>query len=221
MALLAVGLIALTGCSGSDDPAPVSAADRLAAARARADAASSVHLVLTSKDVPDDAAGVLGADGSGTHEPAFKGTLKARIRGIEADVDVVAIKNDLYLKLPFTGRFAKTDPSAYQAPNPAQLFAPDVGVTSMLPATTDAAEGEQTRRGSEVLTTITGKLPGQKVVDLLHTGDAGAAFDVSYGISDADELRTATVTGPFFGSARSTYEVVLDRYGEHVEITPP
>ena len=87
-------LFALTACSGgagSTAPAPATPADRLAAAKAAMDRAASVHLVLTSRDVPSAADGVLGADGVGTHAPAFKGRLDARISGIQAAVDVVSV----------------------------------------------------------------------------------------------------------------------------------
>jgi lipoprotein LprG len=82
-----------------------------------------MHLTLRSSGVPDSANGPLGADGSGTHAPAFKGTLDARISGIQAKVEVVALDKVLYVKLPFTTGFTQIDPEEYHAPNPAQLFA--------------------------------------------------------------------------------------------------
>ncbi|MBK7722192.1 MAG: LppX_LprAFG lipoprotein [Austwickia sp.] len=216
-------LLALAACSGSTDPAPTPAslADRLAAAKQKADDASSIHLVLTSRDVPGDALGVLGAQGVGTHAPAFKGTLTARLSGVQVDVDVVAIDGMLYLKFPFTPGYAKTDPDKYGAPDPATLFSRDQGITALLTATTDLAAADDTREGSEVLQQITGKLPGQQVVRLLHVGLPSQDYDVSYGLSATGELRKATLTGTFFPNSRSTYDVVLDRYGEPVDIQRP
>jgi len=218
-------LFALTACSGGPSgaaPAPATPADRLAAAKAAMDRAASVHLVLTSRDVPPAADGVLGADGVGTHAPAFKGSLDARISGVQARVDVVSVGNALYLKLPFTSRFVRTDPKAYQAPDPATLFAADGGISSLLTRTTGPRLGDRTRSGSTVLQAVTGSLPGRDIAGLLAIGDPAATFGVTYGLTDpGNELRTVTLTGPFFRGSTSTYALTLDRYGDPVEIRQP
>jgi len=220
LALLAAGL---TACSSSDKPGQqLTATQQLAAAKAKADAATSMHLTLRSSGIPDSANGALGADGSGTHAPAFKGTLDARIGGFQAKVEVVAIGQLLYLKLPFTTEFAQVDPKEYGAPNPAQLFAPVGGITSLMTETTNLVEGKVTRQGADVLKTITGKLPGASVAKLLSIGDAAKTFDVTYGITDpGGELRSVTMVGPFFRGATSTYILTLDKYGAPVEISKP
>ena len=218
-------LFVLTACSGGPSgaaPAPATPADRLAAAKAAMDRATSVHLVLTSRDVPTAADGVLGADGVGTHAPAFKGRLDARISGIQAAVDVVSVGSALYLKLPFTDRFVRTDPRTYQAPDPATLFATDGGISSLLTRTTGPRLGDRTRSGSTVLQTVTGSLPGRDIAGLLAIGDPAATFGVAYGLTDpGNELRTVTLTGPFFRGSTSTYALTLDRYGDPVEIRQP
>ena len=218
-------LFALTACSGgagSAAPAPATPADRLAAAKAAMDRAASVHLVLTSRDVPAAADGVLGADGVGTHAPAFKGRLDARISGVQAAVDVVSVGGALYLQLPFTSRYVRTDPKTYQAPDPATLFATDGGISSLLTRTTGPRLGDRTRSGSTVLQTVTGSLPGRDIAGLLAIGDPAATFGVTYGLTDpGNELRTVTLTGPFFRGSTSTYALTLDRYGDPVEIRQP
>ena len=220
----------LTACSGGDKQAEVkklTAAEQLAKAKAKADAATSLHLTLRSSGIPETANGVLAADGSGTHAPAFKGTLDARIAGFAAKVDVVAIDQLLYLKLPFTTDFTEADPKEYNAPNPALLFAKEGGITSLMTATTNLVEGEATRSGADVLRTITGKLPGANIVKLLNFGDGAKTFDVTYGITDpGGELRNVTLVGPFFKSGTSTpvmstYVLTLDKYGAPVEISKP
>jgi len=128
----------------------------------------------------------------------------------------------LYLKLPFTTEFAQVDPKEYNAPNPAQLFAPVGGITSLMTESTNLVEGKATRQGADVLKTITGKLPGASVVKLLSIGDAAKTFDVTYGITDpGGELRSVTMTGPFYQGAISTYTLTLDKYGAPVEISKP
>ena len=75
--------------------------------------------------------------------------------------------------------------------------------------------------GSEVLTKITGTLPGQRIEDLFHLGDGTGTYDVSFGLTDADQLRTATLTGPFFPGTTATYVLTLTDYGKPVEVTRP
>ena len=213
---------ALTGCSGANRAQVTTASQQLAAAKAKLDAATSMHLTLRSSGIPASVNGALGADGSGTHAPAFKGTLDARISGFEAKVDVVSIDKLLYVKLPFTTQFVQADPKTYNAPDPAQLFATSGGITSLLTATTNLVEGAKIRVGPDVLQTITGTLPGATVARLLNIGDATQTFHVTYGITDSGgQLRTVTMTGPFYKGATSTYTLTLDQYGAPVEIIKP
>jgi lipoprotein LprG len=215
----------LAACSGSDKTpqakAPT-AAEQLAAAKVKFDAATSMHMALRSSGVPASVNGVLGADGSGTKAPAFKGTLQARISGFEAKVDVVAVDKVLYAKLPFTTQFTQLDPKTFNAPDPAQLFATEGGISSLMTATTNPVEGKKVRVGSEVLQTITGTLPGSSVVKLLNIGDATKSFQVTYGLTvPGGELRTVTMVGPFYPPSTSTYVLTLDKYGAPVAISKP
>jgi lipoprotein LprG len=228
MALLLVATLWMTaGCSGSDPVAGKTPTEQLAAAKVTFDAATSVHLTLRSSGIPESANGVLGADGSGTNTPAFKGTIDARISGFGAKVEVVAVDKVLYLKLPFTTDFVPADPKEYNAPDPAQLFAKQGGISSLLTQTQNPAEGKKIRVGPDVLQTITGTLPGASVSNLLSVGDTTKTFTVIYGLTESSgELRTVTVTGPFFkGPAgtyvTSTYTLTLDNYGAQVEISKP
>jgi lipoprotein LprG len=231
--MVALPVAALTACTSAEPPAKkLTAAEQLAAAKTKVEKATSMHLTLRSSGIPPSANGVLAADGTGTPAPAFKGTLDARIAGFQAKVEVVAIGKALYLKLPFTTQFTEVDPKDYNAPNPAELFATEGGITSLLTATTNPVEAEKTRLGADVLVTITGKLPGKNVASLLRFGDATKTYDVTYGITDpGGELRTVTLVGPFHKSETptpaistpetSTYMLTLDKYGDPVEITKP
>jgi len=225
VALALLMAAALAACGGTDkvpQARTLTAAQQLAAAKVKVDAATSLHLTVRSSGIPATANGVLGADGSGTHAPAFKGTLDARIGGFQAKVEVVALDTVLYLKLPFTTEFVQADPRTYHAPNPAKLFATEGGITSLMTATTAPVEGKETRAGADVLATVTGKLPGETVLKLLDIGDAAKTFDVTYGITDpGGELRSVTMVGPFFQGATSTYTLTLDKYGAPVEISKP
>ena len=225
-ALLSWALVAALGActSGGSDPAPSgpTAAERLASAKAQLDAATSVHLVLTSADLPSGVSGIVSADGWGAHPPAFKGKFQVTVRGTAADTEVVAVGGEVYAKLPFVPVFAKVDPATLGVPDPAGLFNPATGVTSLLTATGAPTAAEPVRKGTEVLRVVSGTLPGKAIVDLLKVGDANGTFTVNYGLTEpGGQLRTVELRGPFYGATPSTYRLTFDRYGEPVEIVKP
>jgi lipoprotein LprG len=226
-AIAALCLVTTAACSGNTDtPSPTqstpSAAQRLAAAKATVDAAPSVHLKLESKDLPEGSNGIISADGWGKHPPAFKGTFKVRLGGIQADAEITSVDGVVYAKLPFVPGTREVDPASLGLPDPATLFSTEAGLTSLLTKTTNPTVTGQVRAGTEVLTTITGTIPGDAVVDLFKIGDRNGTFAATYGLTTSDELRTVTLTGPFFGAGTtSTYLLTLDQYGQPVTITAP
>lgn len=222
-------LCVVTVASCSSDPegstpsqSQLSPAQQLAAAKTKVDAAPSVHLALASSGVPDGASGVVSADGWGKHPPAFKGTFKVSLKGVQADAEITSLDGEVYAKLPLIPGTNKIDPKTFGLPDPAVLFSPDQGLTTLLTATTSPVAGDQVRQGSEVLSTITGSLPGKVVTDLFLIGDSSGTFQATYGLTDSQELRRVVITGPFFGAgSSSTYTLTLDQYGQPVTITKP
>ena len=223
--LLAVaGLaLALAGCSGEDAAPQRPPAERLAAAKAVFDAAGAVALDLSSRGVPSVENGVTAARGDGVispTEPKFQGTITGTVGGVAGTIDAIAIGETAYLKL-FTPEYEETDLDTLNAPNPALFFDPATGISSLLTQTGEPAAGGQTRSGREVLTKIDGTLPGARIEELFHLGDGTGTFTVSYGITDTDELRTATLVGPFFAGVEATYLLTLTDYGAPVAISRP
>jgi len=224
-ALLATVLV-LAACTsgGSSKPTPTeeTPAQRLAAARARLESSPAVDFELTSAALPSKAVGVSGAKGTGLFKPpSFKGTLNATINGVTGTVEVIAVEQDVYLKF-FTPGYNKVDPSDYGAPNPAQLFNPQTGITSLIAKTTDPAKGQRTRDGATVLDTITGTVPGSAVADLFVIGDRNSTFDITYGVTrDGTDLRTVVLKGPFYAGTTSTYTLRLKTLDQAVAITRP
>jgi lipoprotein LprG len=214
----------LAGCSGGDaSPPEQSPTEQLAAAKAAFDAAKTVQLDLVSRDVPPRVNGVTQAKGAGVIDPTtpkFQGTITGSIKGVAGTIDVIAIGEDTYLKF-FTPDYVKTDFDTINAPNPAMFFDPETGISALLPQTADPKADGQTRSGTEVLDKVSGTLPGSTVEDLFHLGDGTGTYAVSYGITEADQLRTASLTGPFFTGVQATYVVTLTDYGAPVEITSP
>lgn len=232
LAVLALGAVLLAGCSDDGDdetattsaPPPPTAADRLEQAHAALLEAGSVHLTMTGADLPEDVNSyIISADGSGTMEPpAFTGTITAMVAGIQADVPTTALDGELWVKLPYVPTHVKTDPATLNVPDPATLFDPEAGLVGLLPKTEDPEFGERSRAGAEVVQEVQGTLPGEVVTDLLYVGDANSPFEVTYGlVEESWEVRTVTITGPFYPPATSTYTLTLDQYGEPVTVARP
>ncbi|QIM22656.1 LppX_LprAFG lipoprotein [Phycicoccus sp. HDW14] len=224
LALLAAATLLAAGCGGGGDEASGKPpAERLEAARAALASAKSVSLDLSSKGVPPTENGVSAAKGEGVvdgTEPKFKGTITGTVRGVAATIDVIAVGDDAYLKL-FTPDFEKFDLSTLNAPNPAGFFDPATGIAGLLPVTRSPKAGGEVRAGKEVLTQVSGTLPAQRISDLFHLGDGTGTYRVTFGLTDADQLRTATLVGPFFDGGDSTYTLTLTDYGKPVAITRP
>jgi lipoprotein LprG len=222
------GLGALTACSGGDDGPATSGkspTDVLADAKKTLDATSGVDVTLATKDLPKGTTGITSATGTGVHPSAFEGTFKLVASGFPADASVIAVDGKTYAKsgllLP---DWTAIDPADYGAPDPAALMDPDGGFSGLLSAATDVKAGKSVRGGAdnkEILTSYTATLPASAVAALIPTAEGD--FDVTYAITDDSELRTAEITGDFYGSAKGevTYDLTLDDYGTTKQITAP
>ncbi|GAA1674915.1 LppX_LprAFG lipoprotein [Kribbella sp. NPDC056951] len=230
VALGAVLVLALVGCSDKKDSGGGAgksddAVAQLTAAKKALDEASSVHIVLTGRDLPDSAQTLASGDGVATHAPAFKGKLTIRTGGAPIDSEVVAVDKKVYAKLPFTGKFVELTPeqlTGFGAPDPAILLDPAKGLTSVLPALKDPKVKGDTRDGAKVLTEITGSVPGQTLQGIFPKAPAGQDFPSSFKLDkESKQLVAATISGPFYDGATSSYDVTFDKYGEQVTITKP
>ena len=223
-AIAAIAALSLVGCSSAGD-APVkegSPSEQLAAARANLEKSPAVTFTLDATGLPSKAIGVSAAKGTGLFTPpSFEGTLNATIAGVTGTVDVIAVEQDTYMKF-FTPGYNKIDPAVYGAPNPAQLFNKETGITSLIAKTESLAKGDKVRDGSDVLLSFTGKVPGAAVADLFVIGDRAGTFDVTYGVTQSgQELRTVLLEGPFYAGSTSTYSLRLKSLAQPVAITRP
>lgn len=226
LALTGALLIALSGCGGDEDsPA---AADQtpeevLAVAKTTLDETSGLQLTLSTTDLPDGVTGILEASGIATNAPAFEGSITVSLSGQAFEVPVVAVDGLVYAELPLTSGYQEVDPGEYGAPDPAGLVSPETGFSSLLPETTDLAEGESIRGGSnnaEILTEYTGTVAGSVVANIIP--GASGDFDATYTITEDGELREAVLTGVFYADEDSmTYTVGFDDYGTQQDITAP
>lgn len=222
--LSAALLATLAGCTddGGED-AQEDLGARLESARASLDEAASVQLQLTTEALPDGVVGLVTADGVGNHDPAFEGTVTVESGTFgEIDADVVAVDGDVYAELPFRPGYSPVDPDQLGAPDPAALVATDGGVSGWLTSAADPASEGESRDGEEVLTAISGSLPGDVVAELIPSADAEADFPVEFRLTDDDVLRDATITGPFYPEGGEvTYKLSVEPSDENVDITAP
>ncbi len=222
----ALTALSLTACGGDSDGGGGSDAtteEVLAAAKTNLDETSGVNLTLSTDKLPDGVTGVEKAEGVGTHAPAFEGSITVVLSGQAFEVPVVAVDDKVYVQLPLTTGYQDIDPAEYGAPDPAQLMSTDAGFSALLPATTDVEKGESVRGGAdnkEVLTEYTGSVSGDVVKNVIPT--ASGDFDVTYTITDDDELRSAKLTGVFYqDSDPMTYVVTFEDYGTEKDIKAP
>jgi len=215
----------VAGCSSGDDaPSGASAeelASRLESARTTLDEAESLEFSITTAELPSGVTGLLSAAGVGNHDPAFEGDVKVSSGGT-IDAEVVAVDDTVYAKTGFAPVFVPVDPTSLGSPDPADLMRADGGITTLLTETGELQEGEQSRDGSNVLTSITGTAAGSVVKSLIPTADEGADFDATYRLTDDDVLRDAKVTGPFYaGSDAVSYTIEVTASDQDVDITAP
>lgn len=218
--------LALTGCS-SDGEGPAkeqTPQQALERAQVHLDDTSGLHLRLWTEQLPTGVSGLVSADGTASHDPAFDGTIEVIFGGMPVEVPVRAVDGKVYAQVPLTTGWSQVDPADYQAPDPAELISSEAGISSLLTATHGLERGSSVRGGTDnadILTTYTGTVDGQTMKGLLPSAD-GDSFDVEYQLSDADELRKAVLTGVFYpDSPAMTYTLTLDDYGTDVDITAP
>lgn len=215
-------LAAIAGCSGGGD-ADSDPKELLATAKEKLDAASSVRFVLTSANVPEGSASLIGGEGVLARPAKFRGDLRVSIGSTTAEVSVISVGGTVYAKLPFASAYAKTEPTRFGIGDPGALMDPDTGLSTLLVKARKLELADRARIGKEVVQEVKGQVPGQLVADLLVTADASKPVAAVFAVTEkTGEVRRVVLTGPFFREGvNSTLTVVLDRYSEKVSITAP
>lgn len=216
-------LVTLAACSGGGTASdPAAAFDT---AKSKLDGSAAVTIKLkSSTGLPKGRNGVSEATGTGlisATTPKFKGSLSAVIKGTPGGVEIISVGKNSWMSF-FTAEFSPVDLDALGAPNPALLFTPGTGISSILSSATDRKGGEDRRLGKEVLQTYTGTIPGSIVKNLLRLGDGTSTFQGVFGIlPGTGEMRLAEITGAFYAPTISTYTLVLTDYGKTIDIQEP
>src|SRR5207302_9251598 len=104
-----------------------------------------------------------------------------------------------------------------------RLLDPSAWLSSLLPDASSATFDGRDRLNGEELDEVSVSLPGRPVADLLASADSSQAVQGRIGLATpSHQVRRVVLTGPFFDAHKSsTYTLILDRYGETVQITPP
>ena len=224
LALATALMLTSAGCSSNDKPKAEdkTLAPRLAKAKATLDGAETLTVALATKSLPTGVTGLLSAVGEGNHSPAFKGKVKVITGSASLGADVVAVGGTVYAKTSFAPIFVEIDPASLKAPDPATLIATSGGISDLLVNSTKLTDGGKTRDGSTVLASIKGQLPGTIVKSLVPSADQTKTFTVTYRLTDDDQLRDATINGPFYpDSGNITYTIKVSTSDTPVTITKP
>lgn len=220
-ALAALSAALLVGACGSSTP-QVSASTLLQKAKSTADAASSAHFGLSSKNVSLSSTNLVGGEGDLARPDSLQGSFSVAINGFTANVQVVSVNGVFAAKLPFSTKFQKTDPANFGLTDPAQLFDPQKGLTNLLTLAQDPRLGPTVRSGGELLQTVVYTVPGSSI-PVLPDANPSVPVNVTAAINPSNyELRTVTLVGPLTTDKyNSTYVLTLTNYNEHVTITLP
>jgi lipoprotein LprG len=220
---LSVGFLSACGPNKSDTKeARDQLLERLTEARAKIDKAETINLTLSAKTLPDGVSGLLSASGKGNHSPAFKGTVKVITGGAAVSAEVFAADGEVWAKPSFSPIPLKIDPATLKAPDPASLFEPETGFSQILVETKGLKETGKSRDGKDVLTTISGTIPGGVVRAILPSADTAAEFTATYRLTDENELRDASISGPFYPKvADVTYDITLSTSSKPITVTLP
>lgn len=214
--------MALGGC-GSSRQYETDARSVLLEAKRVIDNSPAVHFHLTSSNAQGTGTLITGADGDAHRPDGFRGTLTVVQSGFNVTVHIISAGGYFYVQLPFSSGYEPTEPSKYGFGDPATLLDPNLGLSTLLTSASSASMADRDRLNGEELYEIDVTLPGDKVASLLTSADRSQPVQGVIGVDvDNHQIRRVVLTGPFFDkSQKSTFTLLLDKYGENVAITPP
>lgn len=217
----AAALLAVTvACSGgsSEDPETL-----LKEAQGTLDTTAGLHFELTSSNTPSGGVVLTGGSGDVVRPNQFQGTLHVDRSGLAASVDVISTDGTVYVKLPLLPGYHETDPHSFGFSDPGLLLDPDTGLSSLISQATDVKSVGKARVNGDEVEEIEVTIPGAAVGQVLADADPDKPVTARLGITpDTHELRRAVLTGPLLDAdTESTFTVVLDHYGETVDINAP
>jgi lipoprotein LprG len=217
--LLALTLMAVSGCTGGSGESAAVLGERLRSAKQALDHAASIDLRLRADRLPAGVSGISEASGVATHAPAFRGRITLAGTGLldGQSVAVVAVGGQVYAQTPFSSSFIRVDPAAFDAPDPARLMDPGSGLSTLLTSASGLSSA-----GEEVLTAVAGRVPAAAVARVFPSATGGRPFEATFWLDGGDRLRRAEVTGRFYGgSPPVTYDIEVQASDRRLRIDAP
>jgi hypothetical protein len=225
VALMAGGALMVVsgGCGSAASPPPkLNPQTVLQQAKAKADASSSVHFVLTSSNVGSSGTNIVYGAGDLVRPDELQGSFSVTFKGLTLDVKVVSKGTVFEALLPFAKGYVKTNPASFGLTNPAQLMDPNTGLTSLLAHPQNPRVTSQERVAGELLDTVTFSVPGTSIPVLPDANPSKPVTLIAAIDASSHELRQITLVGPLTSaSSNSTFILRLTNYNEQVNITLP
>lgn len=215
LALAGVLALALTACGSKPHRATGSdlnrVQERLNSAKANLDSTSAISFTLKTAD--------LTASGYGTHPAGFSGTATNTL----GSVKVVALGNKVWAYgAPLFQNWTVIDPTQFGFPNPAALMSTTTGLSTLLTTVTGLNTGEQTRNGHDIVTAFSGTVTGPAMQKVVSTADPKSTYQVTFKLTDSNQLVEAILTGPLVkNSPSATYDVTLSTCTNCAPISAP
>lgn len=208
LALSMLGLLA--GCGASLTTSAMH--QKLAAAKKALDHTQAINMTLRTTNLPSNVTGLLSATGVGTHQPAFEGNIEASSSGTPLQLPLNSVGGKVQVKM--LGARMTINPHQYGAPDPASLMSPTTGLSTLLTSATKLTGGNQTRQGSNLVTTVNAVIPGPAMAKILPTATTSGSFTATFDLNNLGQLISATLRGPFYPKSTVTYSITLSGYGE-------
>jgi lipoprotein LprG len=220
---LATVAAACSSSGGSDgsSTAPLPAASGLLQASARA--MQDVHSARFDLSGKGSIAGVEvdSAQGTVTSDGRAQGTVKIVQNGALAELQLVVVGGDIYIKGP-TGRFAKLPAAAAGATfDPSQILNPDRGLGLLLKFATEGTSVGEEDVGGVATYRVEAELDGSLVSHLMPLPAANKVPGILWIAKDGSQLVQIMVNAPQAGGKTAQLTLHLSDFGLSVNITPP
>jgi len=221
-AVLLLGVSVTSASCGSTPSDPVAL---LASAQAKTNQTPALHFHISSDQKPI-AGGhpfLISADGDVLRPNGFSGSMEISAGGVVVPLDLVATGGHFWIRPPFSAKWSMANPHDYGFNDPSLLLDAKTGVSVLLNSPQQVHELSNDRLHGEELNEISFRVPGSQIETIFPGGSAQAQDEITAGISvGSGQIRRIVITGPIVSAGQvSTFTIVLNQYGESVQITPP
>ena len=217
--------LALTGCSSTkeSDAGSGDAKTRYAQAQTKFEQTPGYHIKVVGKGLPNDGSFLQTADGDVVTNPAsFAGKVGVLTSGQRIDADVINIGAKSWVKQGTAMKnYMEFNTSDFGVPNPSALFSAKSGIPALPAMSKDLKETGQKLVNGEKVTMFKGSVEANAAAKAMSFGTARSNYTVEVGLTGSNEVRTMTVSGPFFDAADGSYTLDFSNFGQKKTISQP